>query len=81
MLLKNDAIHTQIRVDAARADDTKVAVANFYGTAEPATELANELAAEPYVECVGRGRKLFFFEKIWLKDVLKRREIEHEKSK
>ena len=55
MLLKNDAFHTQTRVDA-----TKMAVANFDGTFELVTELANKLAAEPDAECTGRGRKIFF---------------------
>ena len=45
-------------------DVTKVSVASFDGTAEPTTklvtELANELASEPYVECMKEGSKLIF---------------------
>ena len=52
MLLKNDAIHTQTRVDAASFDGN----------------------AGLDAECMGGERKIFFvFEKIWLKDILKRR--------
>jgi len=66
MPLQHDAFHTQNRVDAARLGDaivnaTTAAVASFDGTFELVTELANELAAEPYIEYrKGRRRKLIF---------------------
>ena len=78
MPLQHNAFHTQNRVDATRLEDTivntaKAAVANFYGTAEPTTklvaELANELAVEPYVECMKEGRKLIF---VFGKNTIKR---------
>ena len=82
MPLQHDAFHTQNRVDAARLGDaivnaTTAAVASFDGTFELVTELANELAAEPYIECTGGESKLIFvfgkLEKIRLKAILKRR--------
>ena len=67
MPLQNNAFHTQNRVDATRLEDaivnatTAAAVANFDGTFElVVTELANELAAEPYIECTGGESKLIF---------------------
>ena len=80
--MQHNAFHTQNRVDATRLEDTivntaKAAVANFYGTAEPTTklvaELANELAVEPYVECMKEGRKLIFdFKKLFAEEYFKR---------
>ena len=65
MLLKNDAFHTQTKVDATRLEDVivnaaKAAVASFDGTFELVTELANELAAELDAECMKGRRKLIF---------------------
>ena len=63
--MQNDVIHTQTKVDSTRLEDaivnaTKAAVANSDGIAEPVTELANELAAEPDAEYMKGGSKLIF---------------------
>ena len=78
MPLQHNAFHTQNRVDAARLEDaivnaTKAAVASFDGTFELVTELANELATEPYAECTGKGNKLIFgFKKLFDKRYFKK---------